>query len=89
MRLIVVVQSEEFVVRQTEFPSARMLVTEVILDAEGFVDQDAVRFQRVHQHGEEGTMQVKKDDDGIITVPAQVGGMVGLLFQIQHPRCQA
>ncbi len=82
-------QSEEFVVRQTEFPSARMLIAEVVLDAEGFVEQKAVRFQGVHQHREQRTMQIKKDHDGIITFLAQTRRMVGLLFQIEYPRGEA
>ena len=47
-------EPEQFVVREAKFPSAWMAMAQVVVDGEGFVEQDPVRFQRIDEGRETG-----------------------------------
>ena len=76
-------EAEEFVLRQTKLPSPRMLMAKIIVDGKCFVEEDAIGFQGVNDDREQRPMQVKKDDDGIITFVAQAGRVIRRGFQVE------
>lgn len=61
-------QAEQFIVGQTKFPTARMLMAEVIIDGKCFVEKHSIRFQCVHQRRKQRTMQIEEHDYGFVTV---------------------
>jgi hypothetical protein len=57
---------QQLVVLETEFSPARMLVTEMIVDEKGFVDQDATGPQCLQQHRKERPIKVAKSEYDLV-----------------------
>lgn len=82
-------ESEEFVLCQAELPSPRMVMPEIIIDDKRFVDQDAIRFQCLHQPWEEWPMKIEEYHDHIIGVLGKFRSVVGRTLQIDRMHAQA
>ena len=62
---------------------------EIIIDGKRFVDQDAIRFQCLHQPREEWPMKVEEYHDHIISVPGKFRSVVAGTFQIDRLHAHA
>lgn len=66
-----------------------MLSLDVVIDGKGFVEQHPAGLQRVNERGEEGAVQVKADDNGIVHFMPEIRVLRWRRLQIQHSRTDA
>src|SRR6185437_13183562 len=65
-----------------------MPVLDMVIDGEGFIQQDTAGCQRIDKIWEERSVQVKEDENGIVRFMAEIRFMRRLL-QIKHSRADA
>mgnify|MGYP001611962891 CR=1 FL=1 len=62
-----------------------MLALDVVFECKSFIQQHPAGFERVNERGEEGAVQVKKDENGIVCfMPKR--WLLRRLLQIEHSR---
>lgn len=62
---------QELVVSQTEFATSWMPIVEVMIDQEGFIQEQAARPQRMDEMGKERASQIEEHEDDIVTILAE------------------
>lgn len=77
-------EPEEFVLCQAKLPSPGMVMPEIILDGKRFVDQDAIRFQRLDQPRKEWAMEIEEHQNDIISTHRKFRSVVAGAFQVDH-----
>ena len=77
-------EPEQFVVREAKLPSARMAMAQIVVDGEGFVDQDPVRFQRFDERGEQCAMEIEEHDDHVIFMRGKFRPFIRRSFEVHR-----
>ena len=81
-------QAYEFTLCQAKFSTLWMLALDVVVEGKGFIQQHPAWLERVNERGEEGAVQVKKDENGIVCfMPKR--WLLRRLLQIEHSRTDA
>ena len=78
-------EPEQFIVRKAKFPSAWMAMAYVVVDGEGFVDQDPVWFQRFDERGKYRAMEIEKHDDHVIFLLREFRPFIRCPFKVYCP----
>ena len=63
-----------------------MLALDVVIDSKGFIQQHSAGLQRVDKRGEERSVQVKEDENGIVRFMSEMRLLRRWQLQIQHSR---
>lgn len=63
-----------------------MLALDMAIDSKGFIQQHPAGLQRLDKRGEERSVQVKEDENGIVRFMPEMRLLQRLLLQIQHSR---
>ena len=79
---------QKFTMRKAKLRTLRMPALDVIVHGEGFIQQDTAGLQRVDEMGEERSIQVKEDEDGIVCFMPEIR-LLRRLLQIKHSRFDA
>ena len=61
-----------------------MLALGVVIDGKGFVEQHPAGLQRLDKRGEERSVQVKEDENGIVRFMSEMRLLRRWQLQIQH-----
>src|SRR4029079_7017004 len=78
-------EPEQFVVCKAKFPSAWMAMVHVVVDGEGFVDQDSVRLQRFDERGKQWAIEIEEDDNDVIFLFRKFRPYIGCSFEVYRP----
>ena len=79
----------EFTMCKAKLSTLWMLVLDVVIDSKGFIQQHPAGLKRVNERREEGAVQVKADDNGIVRFVSEMRLLQRLPLQIQHSRTDA
>lgn len=75
----------EFTLCKTKFSTPWMLVLDMVVEGKRFIEQHPAWLERINERGEEGAVQVKKDENGIVCfMPKR--WLLRRLLQIEHSR---
>jgi hypothetical protein len=82
---------QQLVVFETKFSPAWMLVTKMIIDKKGFIDQDAAGLQGLKQHRKERPMEVEKSEYDLVAGSRDLRRSSGIFkfHGADGDRCQA
>ena len=59
-------EAQEFTRCKAKLPTLWMPASDVVIEGEGFIQQDTAGFQRIDEMGEKRSVQVKEDENGIV-----------------------
>ena len=78
-------EPEQFIVREAKFPSSRMAMAQVVIDGEGFVDQDSFRLQRFGERGKQCAVEIEEHNDHVIFLLRKFRLFIYGSFELHRP----
>lgn len=79
---------QKFAMRKAKLPTLWMPALHMVINGEGLIQQDPAGLQRVDEMGEERSIQVEEDEDGIVCFMPEIR-LLRRLFQIKRSRFDA
>ncbi len=68
-------KAQQLPMAQAELPASWMLVTEVMIDQKGLVDEQSTRFEYAKEMWKDRSIQIEEDEDGVVSFLTEIRRM--------------